>query len=219
VPAHIHATRFRFACRLDTSWNITSPGSTSRHESTRCPPCAESPFAPSGCYPSGDGSKGMPRPQHLGAGTISTESQKRPKVNSPTRSVGVYLVTICPHSATEPCFVALPNNVEVSLSEGWSSCSGDDSPPCLRGPQPCLRRPPQAFLFAWKKKRGAARVPPCHLVTSIRAVFLHDFFYLLQGEDLLSALGGRNGKGRLYLLPAMAETFLPFRACSFRCRS
>ena len=55
MPAHIHPAQFWFACWLDTSWNIVSPGSTSRHESTRCPPCTESPFAPSGCYPSGSG--------------------------------------------------------------------------------------------------------------------------------------------------------------------
>ena len=52
MPAHMHPTRFWFACWLDISWNIVSPGSMSRHESTRCPPCTESPFAPSGCYPS-----------------------------------------------------------------------------------------------------------------------------------------------------------------------
>jgi hypothetical protein len=40
VPAHIHPARFWFACWLDISWNIVSPGSTSRHESTQCPPAA-----------------------------------------------------------------------------------------------------------------------------------------------------------------------------------
>jgi hypothetical protein len=58
VPAHMHPARFWFACWLDISWNIVSPGSTSRHESTQCPPCTESPFAPSGCYPSGGGLSG-----------------------------------------------------------------------------------------------------------------------------------------------------------------
>ena len=55
MPAHMHPRRFSFACWLDISWNIASPGSTSRHESTRCPPCTESPFAPLGCYPSRGG--------------------------------------------------------------------------------------------------------------------------------------------------------------------
>jgi len=35
--------------------------------------------------------KGMPRPQHLGAGAKPTESEKRPEVNSPTRYVGFYI--------------------------------------------------------------------------------------------------------------------------------
>ena len=55
MPAHIHPARFWFAYWLDMSWSIVSPGSMSRHESTRCPPCTESPFAPSGRYPSGGG--------------------------------------------------------------------------------------------------------------------------------------------------------------------
>jgi hypothetical protein len=58
VPAHMHPARFWFAYWLDISWNIVSPGSTSRHESTQCPPCTESPFAPSGCYLSGGGLSG-----------------------------------------------------------------------------------------------------------------------------------------------------------------
>ena len=73
MPAHIHPARFWFAYWLDMSWSIVSPGSMSRHESTRCPPCTESPFAPSGRYPSGGGLSireiappGMHRP-HVGS--------------------------------------------------------------------------------------------------------------------------------------------------------
>jgi hypothetical protein len=43
---------------------------------------------------SGAGSKGTPRPQHLGAGAASREAQERPYANWPSSSVGVYVVTI-----------------------------------------------------------------------------------------------------------------------------
>jgi hypothetical protein len=129
LPAHIHPARSWFVCWLGTSWNIVSPRSTSRHESTRCHHAPRAPFAPSGCYPSGGRLSGHLE-RHYHCLIAHTGSCARP---TPSRfSLGLARGSL--QVAASPCSeLLLPDVISTRLPPGaWT--------PAPAGPYGALAR-------------------------------------------------------------------------------